>query len=96
MDHFDAHAPNAAARNEQDRRSPIHPGLLAAGATVIVLQIAAMAWVLEDHVRHAEQQQHAWVARGLQAPAARSTQVPGQQALQAEAGWTAGTSFAAR
>ncbi|XDF36586.1 hypothetical protein RBH89_05865 [Paracidovorax avenae] len=95
MDHFHAEAPIAAARSEEDRRSVIHPGLLAAGATVIVLQIAAMAWVLEDHVRHAEQQQHTWVARGLQAPAGRSAQAPGP-ALQADAGWPAGTSFAAR
>ncbi|SDO56153.1 hypothetical protein SAMN04489708_101256 [Paracidovorax cattleyae] len=76
-------------------RPGIRPGVLATGATVIVLQIAAMAWVLEDHVRHAEQQQHAWVARGLQSTAGSTLPVAGQ-AMQADAGWAPATHLAAR
>ncbi|MFD2297233.1 hypothetical protein QRO11_18105 [Paracidovorax citrulli] len=95
MDHFHAEPSSAASRMEAPSRPGIRPGVLAAGATVIVLQIAAMAWVLEDHVRHAEQQQHAWVARGLQSTAGGPLAVAGKTA-QADAGWAPSAGLEAR
>ncbi len=75
------------------QRSGARPFLLALGGAVIAVQVAAMAWVLEDHVRHAEQQQHAWVARGMQSSTARHPQA---LAASTEAAWSAGSTIAAR
>ena len=77
------------------RRSGARPFLLAVGGAVIAVQVAVMAWVLEDHVRHAEQQQHAWVARGMQSNTAREPQALAASG-QAQADWSAGSTFAAR
>lgn len=75
------------------RSSGARPFLLAVGGAVIAVQVAAMAWVLEDHVRHAEQQQHAWVARGMQSSTARDPQT---LAASTDAAWSAGSTIAAR
>ncbi len=77
------------------KRGGARPFLLAVGGAVIAVQVAAMAWVLEDHVRHAEQQQHAWVARGMQSSTAREPQVLATSG-GAQADWSAGSTFAAR
>lgn len=77
------------------QRGGARPFLLAVGGAVIAVQVAAMAWVLEDHVRHAEQQQHAWVARGMQSSTAREPQALAASG-QAQADWSAGSTFAAR
>ncbi|MDA8454532.1 hypothetical protein M4R22_07145 [Acidovorax sp. GBBC 3334] len=75
---------SASQVHEEDvpAQSVARPGFLALGAVVIAFQVAAMAWVLEDHVRHAAQQQASWVARGMQAPAGiqASSGVPTVQA----------------
>ncbi|MDT0139208.1 hypothetical protein [Acidovorax sp. PRC11] len=81
------------SRYAAPQRSGARPLLLAVGGAVIAVQVAAMAWVLEDHVRHAEQQQHAWVARGMQSSTAREPQA---LAASGEADWSAGSTFAAR
>lgn len=75
------------------QRSGARPFLLAVGGAVIAVQVAAMAWVLEDHVRHAQAQQHAWVARGMQSSTARDAQA---LAPSTETVWSAGSTIAAR
>ncbi|SFD34999.1 hypothetical protein [Paracidovorax konjaci] len=66
-------------------RPVARPGFLALGAVVIAFQVAVMAWVLEDHVQHAAQQQASWVARGMQPPGGAQT-TSGVPTVQADSG----------